>query len=77
MKTRKAGLTKRQGWEQGEEDEQRDKVRNRGRGTMIYGETERSENKGEKTMELGNRCRNRDKRGNSGLKHLNEEQGEQ
>ena len=28
-------------------------------------------------MELGNRCRNRDKRGNRGLKHLNEEQGEQ
>ena len=28
-------------------------------------------------MELGNRCRNRDKRGNSGLNHLNEEQGEQ
>ena len=32
VKTRKAGETKRQGWEQGEEDEQRDKVRNRGRG---------------------------------------------
>ena len=28
-------------------------------------------------MELGNRCRNRDKRGNMSLKHLNEEQGEQ
>ena len=33
MKTRKAGVTKVQGWEQGEEEEeQRDKVRNRRRG---------------------------------------------
>ena len=44
---------------------------------MIYGETKRSENKSDKTMELGNRCRNRDKRGNRGIKHLNEEQGDQ
>ena len=36
--------------------------------TMIYGETERSQNKIYKTMELGNRCRNRDKRGNMRLK---------
>ena len=34
MKTRKAGVTKRQGWEQGKEEEQRDKVRNRGRGDV-------------------------------------------
>ena len=44
---------------------------------MIYGETERSEDKRDKTMELGNRCGNSDKGENSGLKHLNEEQGEQ
>ena len=31
----------------------------------------------DKTIKLGDRCRNRDKRGNRGLKHLNEEQGEQ
>ena len=31
----------------------------------------------DKTMELGDRCRNRNKRGNRGIKHLNEEQGEQ
>ena len=32
VRSRKAGVTKGQGWEQGEEEERRDKQRNRGRG---------------------------------------------
>ena len=32
VRTRKTGVTKRQGWEQGEEEDRRDKERNRERG---------------------------------------------
>ena len=43
VKTTKAGVTKRQGWEQGEEEDRKDKERNRERG-----ETGRSKNKRDK-----------------------------
>ena len=36
VRTRKTEVTKGQGWEQGEEEERRDKQRNRDGGTMIY-----------------------------------------
>ena len=57
VRTRKTGVTKRQGWEQGEEEERGDKGRNKGRG-----KTGRSKNKRDKRncgREVGTRIKER------------------